>query len=137
MQHNPKNYTKTVPAIAPASYTSTQTGTGVDCSNFRFLKAVAVVGAIAATATMDITLEESDVIGSGYSAISGAVFTQIAVGVTGTHRFVEVFMQQRKKFIRAVATYGGSSTAVLGVIFELSGPKDSALATNTYDAQVA
>jgi hypothetical protein len=142
MQHNPKAYTKSAKPLASASYTSTQTGTGIDCSGWRFLKAIACVDAIAATATMDFTLEESDSLSTGYAAITNPVtgsplaFTQVATGNTGVDRYCEVFLQQRKKYIRPVATYGGSSTAVVGCRFELSGPRDSVLATNSYDAQV-
>lgn len=137
MQHNPKAYTDGVDAIAPAAYSSTQTGTGQDCSNFRFLKAICVVGAVAAAATMDVTLEESDSSGSGYTAITGAAFTQITNANTGVSRNMEIFLQQRKKYIRAVATYGGSGTAVLAVRFERSGPKVGSQCNDTYDAQIA
>lgn len=138
MQHSPKSYTKTVKALASASVSATQTGTGQDCSGWRFLKAILCVDAIAATATMDVKLQECATVGGTYTDIPGAVFTQVATGNTTVDRFLEVFLQQRLQFIRVLATYGGSSTAVIGCRFELSGPRQAAaLATNAYDAQVS
>jgi hypothetical protein len=138
MQHNPKNFTKSATSIEFDAHVATATGTGVDCSLWRFLKVIAAVGVIESGATMTITLEESDSSGSGYAAITGGAFTVVAVGNTGVDRYAELFLQQRKKYIRAVATYAGNGTltASLAVLFELSGPKTSDLASNTYDIQL-
>lgn len=136
MQHNPKSYTKSKTLIEQAAYSSTQTGTGVTVDGFRFAKVIVTVGAVASGATMDVTLEESDSSGSGYAAITGAAFTQITNSNTGVNRVGEIFLQQRKKYLRAVATYGGSGTAVVGVELELSGPKTGSKCDDSYDFQL-
>ena len=98
--------------VAPSTRTATVTGTGVDLSPYvntvnTNLKIVADVGTVTGTTpTLDITVEESDSSGSGYSAITGAAFTQITATGTGA---VEIHTKTNKRYIRAVGTIGGTT----------------------------
>jgi hypothetical protein len=140
MNTNPKSSKKTIQVVDPVAHVATATSTGQDCEGFRFLEVVVNVGAVVSGATVTITLEHSDLVGGTYAAITGAAFTAIAVGNTGTMRLLEVDLGSKiNKFVRAVLTYAGNGsthTAVVGVTFNLTGPRRSALCTNTYDAQV-
>lgn len=135
MQHSAR--TKTVQHINPAAYSSTQTpSNGVDCRGWKNLKVILPVGAVGASATMDVKLQESSD-DSTYTDITGAAFTQLTNARQNTKRLMEVFLPDRKRYIRAVGTYGGSGSALFGVDFEFSDPIDTDLyATDTYDASV-
>ena len=99
--------------------TGTVTGTGVDTKDFDTLMLLVASGVVTATGTVDVTLEESDVLGSGYSAIVGAVLPQITEANDQTDNIIRVKCKNFKRFIRAVAvvatdTAEFSATFVLG-----------------------
>lgn len=112
--------------ITAGSYTSTQTGTGVDLSPYAAtgdhnFKVVMDVGTVTGTnPTWDVKIQESDTLGSGYADITGATFTQVIATGTGA---VEIHTRTSKRYIRAVCTIGGTSTptfpcAVIAIVKE-------------------
>lgn len=115
-------------------------GTGVDVSAYEGqVKVVADVTFVSGTSTADVILEESDVVGSGYTAIPLGVMTN-GNGVAGTG-FPQVTTASkpgsdldmqlhfdvgaRKKFIRARLDVGAAGSPVYGVGVYLHGQKKS------------
>ncbi len=112
--------------ITAGSYTSTTTGTGVDLAPYAAtgdinFKVVMDVGTVTGTnPTWDVKIQESDTLGSGYTDITGAAFTQVTATGTGA---VELHTRTIKKYIRALCTIGGTSTptfpcAVIALVLE-------------------
>lgn len=105
-----------VELLPTAVRTSTATGTGVDIhgyagtAQFILTSSVATAGT---TPTLNVTLEHSDVVGSGYAAISGAAFTEITDGADATE-MMELNLDGLKPFVRAVGTIAGTNTPTFG-----------------------
>lgn len=106
---------------ADAHAAGTITGTGVDTTGFSELMVVVNAGTFAATATVDITLEESDASGSGYAAISGAAFTQLTTSNDDNIYVARVRLGGRDKYVRAVAVVANAA-ADFAVDFLLGEP---------------
>lgn len=76
-------------------------GTGIGMGPTAGVKAVIVVSVVAAGGTLDVHLEESDVLGSGYADIANSAFSQIlAAGI------YEQEFRASKKYVRYVGTVG-------------------------------
>lgn len=97
--------------IESGEYTSTETGTGIDMTNFEGI-ALAVLNSSAKTAgtdpTLDVKLQHDPAVGGSYADITGATFTQITT-VAGTEA-VAFNVSDCDGFVRAVGTIGGTST---------------------------
>jgi len=94
--------------FAPAARTSTVNGTGVDVTDFEGVGIAVLTSAAGAgtTPTMDVKLQDSDD-NSSFADISGATFVQVT---TAASRQIKAFdVAAARKFVRAVATIGGSS----------------------------
>lgn len=97
--------------IRAEQISSTETGTGVDLQPYtnpggREMKAVLSTTAVSGTTpTMDVKIQESAVLGSGYTDITGATFTQ----VTDSSTTEEIHFQTNLQFVRAIATLAGTS----------------------------
>lgn len=97
--------------ITPQTLSSTTNGTGIDLQGKvnpggQEMKATLITGASSGTSpTMDVKLQESDSLGSGYADISGATFTQ----VTANDAEETIHFRTNKRFVRAVFTLGGTS----------------------------
>lgn len=91
--------------------TASEDGTGVDLQDSiypggRQMKAFLNVGAVTGTdPTLDVKIQESDALGTGYTDISGAAFTQ----VIASDAVEEIHFQTKKRYVRAVTTIGGTS----------------------------
>lgn len=99
-------------SIVPAVSTATDTGTGIATKGFRNMVAVASVGAVSGTSeTLDIKLQESNLVGGTYADIAGATFTQITDAPTPVTdcQFIELDLLPRNAFIRAVGTINGTT----------------------------
>ena len=102
-------------SIAPQSATSTITGTGVDFNDCGpAITVETLVGDIGAGTTVDVTLQESDDDGvtDAYAAITGAAQTQLTA-TDDDSVAVDTFFNRSKRFVRALATYAGSSPDAL------------------------
>lgn len=94
-----------------AARTSTGNGTGVDV---RALDGdlVLILDSAAAGAgtnpTLDVTVEHSDASGSGYTAISGAAFTQVTS--TASQQKLVISKDGAKRYVRVTYTIGGTSS---------------------------
>ncbi len=97
-----------LPAASQAA--STVNGTGVDLQGYinpggRQMKAILNVGTISAGTTCDVKMQESDVVGSGYTDIVGAAFTTVTT-VTGQQ---EIHFRTNKRYVRAVCVTVGTA----------------------------
>lgn len=96
--------------LASAARTASANGTGVDTMGYNEVIALLDVGAVAGTTpTLDVKLEESDTSGGTYTAITGATFAQITTANHALSIGIKVGDGIRKRFIRAVATIGGTT----------------------------
>lgn len=101
--------TTVIPFLATAARTTTTNGTGIDIKDYTG-KIKVVLDSAAGTGTsptLDVKLQESDTVGGTYVDISGAAFTQV-VGASSLQS-IGLEVNDRKRFIRAVATIGGTS----------------------------
>ena len=106
-----ENY-KAFVGIDPQDITSATTvdGTGVDCLEMNDdVMAVMQLGTMTGTYTCDVKLQESDTLGSGYTDITDAAFTQADQGDGNT--IAVVGAKRTKQFVRATVTTAGTVTA--------------------------
>lgn len=105
---------QTIDLLPQQAVTADGNGTGIDVT--QFVGAIAVMLACKAAAgtspTLDVKLQESDTLGSGYTDIAGATFTQAtdAGSSAATLEKIVVNVDSAKKYIRAVADIGGSAS---------------------------
>lgn len=113
MKFNPDEHVKPKQSVKPAAHaTGTVNGTAIDTQDFEELLAVLAIGAITGTATLDTKLQHSDVIGSGFVDIPGAVFTQKANADADKTFVGRVNLKGSKQFVRAVSVIAGSTPVV-------------------------
>lgn len=94
-----------------AARTSTGNGTGVDVRQLDG-DLVLILDSAAAGAgtnpTLDVTVEHSDTSGSGYTAITGAAFTQVTS--TASQQKLVINKDGAKRYVRVTYTIGGTSS---------------------------
>lgn len=123
----PNSQTRKVMAIAPISASTAQTSTGIDVRGFQWAEVLLCLGAMTATATVDLTVEGSDALGGTYGAIAGAVMPQRLAASHASkiwHGMIELGKRPlnangvKVNFIRIVSTNAtaASLTAVLVVL---------------------
>lgn len=102
----------TILALARAAApTATATGTGVDVSDFLGnAKVILDAAQPAAGQTLDVKLQHSDTLGSGY-VDTGVTFTQVT-NAAAAYEVKDLSVDQFKKYVRTVATIAGSATAL-------------------------
>lgn len=105
----------------PADAQSATTVNGTGFSRLGFDSAVVILscGDLGASATLDVKIQESDVLGSGYVDVTGAAFTQKTQA--GTNHSDLIFaghldLRPRKKFLRAVGTVGVAASEYAVVV---------------------
>lgn len=94
---------------ATAARTSTGNGTGFDVQPYDgdlvlVLDSAAGTGT---TPTLAVTVEHSDVLGSGYTAITGAAFTTVTT--TASQQKLVVSKDEAKRYVRVTYTLGGGT----------------------------
>jgi len=92
-----------------AARTATGNGTGVDMQAYDG-DVVLVLDSAAGTGTtptLAITVEHSDVSGSGYTAISGAAFTTVTT--TASQQELVISKDEAKRYVRVTYTLGGTT----------------------------
>ncbi len=106
-------------SIAPAALTATTTGSAVDLSqsNANMACAALDIGEVVGdTPTIDVKIQESNSSSSGFVDIPGAAFAQVTTsGVAGSSGAAIKSFQRQKRYLRAVATLTGLTSAVVGV----------------------
>jgi hypothetical protein len=97
-----------VTSVAPAVINATATGTGADLAGYRVAEVLFVVGTIT-DGTHTPKLQESDVVGSGYTDVAaGDQSGTLAALATNTNQKVSYL--GTKRFIRAVVTVAAGAT---------------------------
>ncbi|MEU3600887.1 hypothetical protein ABZ714_19510 [Streptomyces sp. NPDC006798] len=112
MRSDIKSHIAPVQTIAPAAYTATATGTGVDLANYDAAAVVVTVGAVTNN-TFAVEVQESDQPASGYTAVPDglldgaepATLTAATTTVIGYHGI--------RRYLRVVATTSAGN-AVFG-----------------------
>jgi hypothetical protein len=94
---------------ATAARTATGSATGVDVQAYDgdlvlVLDSAAGTGT---TPTLAVTVEHSDALGSGYTAITGAAFTQVTT--TASQQKLVISKDEAKRYVRVTYTIGGST----------------------------
>ncbi len=95
----------------PDQRTATLTGTGIDTNGMKGVgEAILHSGAASAgtNPTLDGKIQESDVLGSGYTDIPGKTFSQVTTA--SLLEGVSIDLDVSKRFIRFVGTLGGTLT---------------------------
>lgn len=99
-----------IQSIPPAVHSTTQTGTGVDLQGFDSAVAEVSTGADVGSTHAPV-LEESDVLGSGYTAVAVADLLGAFSADIGAASIERVGYKGNKRFIRVVVTTSGASLA--------------------------
>lgn len=93
----------------PAALTATTNGTGVDTLGYTSAMVVLEVGAVSGTSpTLDVKVQES-ADNSTFTDVTGATFTQVTAANNSQVLRVDGLGTARKRYLRAVATIGGTS----------------------------
>lgn len=112
--------------LAPAlSRTATGVGTGIDAREYTGpCHCILMSGIGTGTGrTLDVFIEHSDTLGSGYTAVPGAAFNRLN-GTAGLTQMITIKPDELKTYIRASWTLAGTTpTFIFGVAFV--GVKDS------------
>jgi hypothetical protein len=94
----------------PAAVTATTNGAAIDTLGFDDGMVVLEVGAVTGTSpTLAVSFEESDDGVTGWTAIPGAAFTTVTAANQSQVRRLAELNVARRRFIRPVATLGGTS----------------------------
>lgn len=94
---------------ATAARTATGSATGVDLQQYDG-DLVLVLDCAAGTGsspTLDVTIEHSDALGSGYTAISGAAFTRVTT--SAAQQRLVISKDEARRYVRVTYTIGGST----------------------------
>ena len=105
-----------VELLANAVRTSTVTATGFEIRPYSGTVQLILQSSVATAGTsptLDVTIEESDALASGYTAVSGAVFAEVTDSADVTE-MIAINTDELKPFIRVVGTIGGTSTPTFG-----------------------
>jgi hypothetical protein len=101
---------KAVFSIRPQSATSNVNGSAVDTSGYNSAAVVLEVGAVSGTnPTLNVKIQESADGSTGWTDVAGAVFTQVTAANNSQIIRVEGLGTSRQRYLRAVATLGGTS----------------------------
>lgn len=93
-------------SIDPSIPTSTQTGVGIDLQGFSGAMLAFIIGTLT-DGVHTLTMEESDVLGSGYTTVAAAEMEgTLGVAVSDTNQ--RVGYKGTKRYIRAINTITGS-----------------------------
>lgn len=97
-----------LPAVAARS--TTATGTGVDISACKGSIAFILDSAIGSAGdTLDVVIQDSDTLGSGYGAVTGGAFTQVTSAAAAQQK-ISLNADSLKKYVRAVGTIAGNGS---------------------------
>lgn len=105
--------------LAADSYSATAAaGTGVDVLDYDGALQVSL-DAEAASGTnpeLDVIIEESDALASGYTAVTGAAFTTVDDTAGGSLQTLKLDRKALKRYIRASFTLTGGGACVFSVL---------------------
>ncbi|WP_421579495.1 hypothetical protein, partial [Shinella sp. M31] len=94
----------------------TTTGTGVDLAGFESAAVVINTGAIAGSGVFNVTLEESDVSGSGYTAVAASKIQGTLPTPLAASTVYKLGYLGDKRYIRPVLTLASGTSIVAGAV---------------------
>lgn len=105
--HAAHEYLRPAVTLAADNYATATgtTGTAVDGQNFEDCLVMFDIGDVTGTGTVDVRIQESDVTGSGWADITGAVFTQVTTAASNDLKLYvgRIHLGGRKRYLRAFA----------------------------------
>lgn len=121
---------KCVQSVRPQSVTGAVNGQEIDTAGYDEALIILDVGAITATGTLDVKMQETDTSGSGYADIASAAFSQKTNATQNTMYVARLKLDSpRKRYIRVVATQ--ATAAVLAGVSVVLGQKNVTGASQT------
>jgi hypothetical protein len=140
MQNSPQTMIRPVNAI-PADSQAAGTTTGVGFSRVGFDQADVILslGTLGASGTVDVKIQESDLLASGYGDVTGAAFAQKTQAGTDMSSLIyhgSIDLRGRKKFLKAVCVVG-TATCEVACIVLLYNPIRDTFVTQTQAASEA
>lgn len=100
---------KAVFSFRPNRVTASANGTGIDTQGYNDAMVILEVGAVSGTSpTLDVKIQESDD-NSTFTDVSGATFTQVTASNSSQVLRLSSLNVTRSRYVRAVATIGGTS----------------------------
>ena len=139
MQMDFRSHHKVVQALKADNYsTGTATSSEIDTAGFAEAVIIFDAGAVGASGTVDVTVQDSDTSGSGYGALSGAAFTQVIstnddtvyVGRIRLNSATAGTTDKCNRYIKVQAVVG-TAACDLGVTVLLLGAVNSSVTLNT------
>ena len=103
-------------SVVPAVLTATATGTGVDLAGFESAAVVINTGAIAGSGVFNVTLEESDASGSGYTAVAASKIQGTLPTPLAASTVYKLGYLGDKRYIRPVLTLASGTSIVAGAV---------------------
>lgn len=103
-------------SVVPAVLTATTTGTGVDLAGFESAAVVINTGAIAGSGVFNVTLEESDASGSGYTAVAASKVQGTLPTPLAASTVYKLGYLGAKRYIRPVLTLASGTSIAAGAV---------------------
>jgi len=108
------------PGVVPAA--GTVNYTGIDREEYRQALVACTITDLTVGTTLTINVDESDVVGSGYTAVSGATFTAFTPTRDLNVFYGSLDLRGRKQFLRLTEVAVGTFTGNRGCSFILLAP---------------
>lgn len=123
MKHSLHELLKVVHVLDPASYGAAAEAftTGFSTKGFRELLLIVTCGAFTATGDVVFQVEESDVVGSGYADVSGALIAEKVAADDQNVYMIRLDLAKRKEFIR-VGYDVDDDACIFGIVGILGSP---------------
>lgn len=109
------NFAQTV-AVVPAVLTATNTSAGIDLAGFESAAVLINTGAIAGAGVFNVTLEESDASGSGFTAVPAAKIQGTLPTPLAASTVYKLGYLGDKRYIRTVLTLASGTSIVAGAV---------------------
>lgn len=98
--------------IVAGTYTTTETGTGVDVSAFDGVGAAILDSSLGTDTnpTLNVKLQDCDTVGGSYTDIVGATFVEVDDTAGGSTQIISFDLSAAKAFVLAIGTIAGTGT---------------------------
>lgn len=109
------NFAQTV-AVVPAVLTATNTSAGIDLAGYESAAVLINTGAIAGSGVFNVTLEESDASGSGFTAVAASKIQGTLPTPLAASTVYKLGYLGDKRYIRTVLTLASGTSIVAGAV---------------------
>lgn len=109
------NFAQTV-AVVPAVLTATNTSAGIDLAGYESAAVLINTGAIAGAGVFNVTLEESDASGSGFTAVAASKIQGTLPTPLAASTVYKLGYLGDKRYIRTVLTLASGTSIVAGAV---------------------